>query len=54
MNQEISEKQMRELADILGIKSTTTMHGYLIRLKKYGYINRYPTLPRTITILRKS
>jgi repressor LexA len=45
---------VRELADMVGLRSTATMHGYLLRLKKYGYINSHATMPRTITILKKA
>lgn len=45
---------IRELADMVGIRSTATMHGYVLRLKKYGYIDSHPTMPRTITLQKRS
>ena len=43
---------VRELADLFGVKSTSTMHGYLERLEKDGYISKHDTLPRTIKVLK--
>jgi SOS-response transcriptional repressor LexA len=44
---------VRELASLCGIKSTSTMHGYLERLEKQGYISKHETLPRTIKVLKR-
>jgi SOS-response transcriptional repressor LexA len=43
---------VRELCDLLGLRSTSTVHGYLKRLEKEGYIKNHPTLPRTLMILK--
>ncbi len=42
---------VREICDAVGLKSTSTVHGYLERLEKKGYIRRDPTKPRAIEIL---
>lgn len=42
---------VREICAALGLRSTSTVHGHLIRLEKYGYIRRDPTKPRAIEIL---
>lgn len=41
----------RELADMLGVTSSSTAHGYLERLEKKGYIKRTESVPRGIKIL---
>jgi SOS-response transcriptional repressor LexA len=43
----------RELMHLLGLKSTSTMHGYLGRLKEKGYIIWQDSMPRTIQILKR-
>jgi len=40
----------RELADISGLKSTSTVSGHLEKLKAKGYINFIRGAPRTLTI----
>ena len=42
---------VREICDAVGLKSTSTVHGYLERLEKKGLIRRDPTKPRAIEIL---
>ena len=39
---------IRELADMVGIKSSSTLHGHLQRLEKKGYITKERGKPRTI------
>ncbi|ADQ41558.1 transcriptional repressor, LexA family [Caldicellulosiruptor acetigenus I77R1B] len=39
---------IRELADIVGVKSSSTLHGHLQRLEKKGYITKEKRKPRTI------
>lgn len=39
---------VREIGDLVGIKSTATVHGHLEKLKKQGKIDWNPTQPRTI------
>lgn len=55
MKQEIRTKgyppSVREICDAVGLKSTSTVHGYLSRLEKKGLIRRDPTKPRAIEIL---
>lgn len=40
----------RELAEMLGYNSTSTVHRYLQRLQDAGVITYEPTKPRTIAI----
>ncbi len=42
---------VREIGAAVGLKSSSTVHGYLHRLEKNGYIKRDPTKPRAIDIL---
>ncbi|MFJ9497770.1 LexA family protein [Brevibacillus centrosporus] len=42
---------VRELTEIVGLKSTITTHGYLERLKLQGLITWEPSAPRTITVI---
>lgn len=42
---------VREICDIVNLKSTSTVHGHLDRLEKKGYIRRDPTKPRAIEIM---
>ncbi len=44
---------VRELAEAVGLKSSSTAHGYLQRLKTRGYIDYQPEQPRTIKLLKK-
>jgi len=44
---------IRELANLCGVRSSSTMHGYLERLEKAGYICKYDTLPRTLRVIKK-
>ncbi|MED1954135.1 transcriptional regulator [Brevibacillus centrosporus] len=41
---------VRELTDMVGLKSSSTMHGYLERLKLLGLITWEPSSSRTITV----
>jgi SOS-response transcriptional repressor LexA len=43
---------VRELADIMYIKSTSTMQAYIKRLEQEGYITKHPTMPRTIRVIK--
>ena len=43
---------VRELCKLTGLASTSTIIGHLKTLEKKGYIKRYPTYPRAITILQ--
>lgn len=42
---------VREICQAVGVKSTSTVHGYLSKLEDKGYIRRDPTKPRAIEIL---
>ncbi|MGI6113596.1 MAG: transcriptional repressor LexA [Mahellales bacterium] len=44
---------VREICDGVGLKSTSTVHGYLTRLEKKGFIRRDATKPRTIEVLQE-
>ncbi|WP_339064159.1 transcriptional regulator [Tepidibacillus marianensis] len=44
---------VRELCDIIGLASSSTMHGYLKRLQLHGLITWEPEKPRTISIVEK-
>ena len=41
---------VREIANIVGLASTSTVHGHLERLEKSGYIVKNPTLTRAIEV----
>ncbi|MEA5145839.1 MAG: helix-turn-helix domain-containing protein, partial [Candidatus Limiplasma sp.] len=41
---------VREICDATGLKSTSTVHGHLIRLEKKGLIARDSMKPRAISI----
>lgn len=45
---------VRELCDISGIKSTATMHGFIKRLQKQGYIQMIKGSPRSMRIIKES
>jgi len=55
---EVNEKgyppSVREIAKAVGLASSSTVHGHLLRLENKGYIRRDPTKPRAIEILDKS
>lgn len=42
---------VREIGQAVGLKSSSTVHGYLARLEENGMIKRDPTKPRAIDIL---
>lgn len=43
---------IREIQLAVGLKSSSTVHGHLERLKKFGYIDYIPLSPRTISIMQ--
>lgn len=45
---------VREIGKALGINSTATVHAYLDTLHRKGYIERVPTKPRAIKIIRST
>ncbi|MFJ7585649.1 transcriptional regulator [Bacillus cereus] len=42
----------RDIADMLGIKSSSTISDLLHKLKNKGYISWEPTQPRTLRIIK--
>lgn len=50
MKKEGYAPSVREICQALGLKSTSTVHGYLSRLQKNGYIQKAALKPRTIRI----
>lgn len=44
---------VREIMNILGVKSTSLIHKELMQLEEYGYIQNDPSKPRTI-VLKKN
>ena len=54
VNQKGYPPSVREICAGVGLKSTSTVHGYLNRLEASGYIRRDPTKPRAIEILLPS
>ncbi len=41
---------VREICDATGLKSTSTVHGHLLRLQKKGLLNRDSMKPRAISV----
>ncbi len=44
---------VREIGDILGLKSTSTVHMYLKNLELEGFIERKENFPRALRVLRE-
>lgn len=44
---------VREIGKAVGLKSSSTVHGYLARLEDEGFIKRDPTKPRAIDLLEE-
>ncbi|TYP48692.1 transcriptional repressor LexA [Thermosediminibacter litoriperuensis] len=44
---------VREICSATNLKSTATVHSYLIQLEKKGYISRDPQKPRAIVVMDK-
>lgn len=44
---------VRELCDMLNLSSSSTVHGYLERLKIHGLVSWEPGSPRTLRVLRE-
>lgn len=57
INKYIEEEKIsptvRELCDILGLSSTSTVHEYLSRIEEKGYISRKKDCPRSIRVMKK-
>jgi len=45
---------VREICELVGLRSTSTVHGHLERLEKRGLIRRDPTKPRAIELVKDS
>jgi len=45
---------VREIGGAVGLKSPSTVHGYLTRLEQKGLIRRDPTKPRAMEVLYRS
>lgn len=45
---------VRDVCVHIGLKSTSSVHGYLVSLESKGWIRRDPTKPRTLVILRSN
>ncbi|WP_164668905.1 transcriptional repressor LexA [Virgibacillus doumboii] len=45
---------VREIAEAVGLASSSTVHGHLARLESKGFIRRDPTKPRAIEVLDQS
>lgn len=45
---------VRDICKGVGLKSTSTVHGYLEKIEAKGYIRKDPTKPRAIEILERS
>ena len=45
---------VREIAQAVGLASSSTVHGHLSRLEQKGFIRRDPTKPRAIAILNSN
>ncbi|HLQ74068.1 MAG TPA: transcriptional repressor LexA [Bacillota bacterium] len=45
---------VREIAEAVGLASSSTVHGHLSRIENKGYIKRNPSKPRAIEILDKT
>lgn len=44
---------VRELCDIVGLKSASTLHRHLENLRKAGMISWKPSRPRTLNVLER-
>ena len=42
---------IREIATAVGLKSPSTVHGHLDRMRENGYINFVNSSPRTLTVV---
>jgi repressor LexA len=56
VNKQVEEKgyppSVREICSAVGFKSTSTVHGYLEKLRKNGLIMKDPTKPRALKVIR--
>lgn len=58
LNREIEVKgyppSVREICRAVGFKSTSTVHSYLAKLEKEGYIKKDPSKPRALKVVKNS
>lgn len=58
VNQQVQEKgyppSVREICSAVGFKSTSTVHAYLEKLEKEGFLHKDPTKPRALRIVKGS
>jgi repressor LexA len=56
LNSQVEEKgyppSVREICKAVGLKSTSTVHGYLNKLEKLGLIEKDPSKPRALKIIK--
>lgn len=57
VNSQVKEKgyppSVREICSAVGFKSTSTVHSYLEKLEKDGYIQKDPTKPRALKVVKE-
>ncbi|HHV99476.1 MAG TPA: transcriptional repressor LexA [Clostridiaceae bacterium] len=57
VNRQVKEKgyppSVREICSAVGFKSTSTVHSYIKKLEELGLIEKDPTKPRALKVLRK-
>lgn len=44
---------VRNICDLVGLRSSSTVHGYLSNLEKDGFITKLDNSPRSITVTEK-
>lgn len=44
---------VREIYEIVGLKSTSTVHGHLTNLESKGYIERKENSPRALRVIKE-
>jgi repressor LexA len=44
---------VREIGQLVGLKSTSTVHRYLVSIQSQGYIAFEPNQPRTLRVLNQ-
>lgn len=44
---------IREMCELVGLKSTSTVHNHLTNLENKGYIERKGNLPRALRVVKK-
>lgn len=53
VNQKGYPPTVREIGQAVNLASTSTVHGYLARLQKQGYLQKDPTKPRAIEVTQQ-